>query len=390
VLPETVNVKEKILRARVSPELPFTKVLDMELPFRIPIWNREYIRQYPRYFEYGVAEYKSVIDVWLDHKLVSPSSESSVVGLDLMWQGVMSYLLAVKIYLNEKDLSSQKSLRPDFVAMYGNILVMKGEAKASAREWATAVRELTSKLHETAYLMFPKSSPMIPAVVSCDEILSIHSITYFNKSFLECEIRRYGVQNLNERVNFIVDLFKLLIWITSQTEPVERFHLLPGIRTTTSNHHHVTLVREGIFKEFGKKRAIPMDIIRNIYRANFRNVEVGMTNCNSITITKIGLKLQTALVTHSLDKSDVLRQVKAAVEQLHSIGYAHCDIFPDNVFVDLNSSLIFLGDLEYCQEMMLPPPTGLRGSNACAKTAKELDLLQLENFETELVSLVSS
>ena len=77
-------------------------------------------------------------------------------------------------------------------------------------------------------------------------------------------------------------------------------------------------------------------------------------------------------------------KVQEAVRQLHSLGIAHCDICVDNVFVNVVGNVVFLGDLEYCQLLVNPPPIGIRRADSRARTAGELDLIQLDKFSDEL------
>lgn len=189
--------------------------------------------------------------------------------------------------------------------------------------------------------------------------------------------------------DFIVDIFKIARWIVSQATPTDYFHLVSNVRIKTRNNHHVTLQSDGIVKEFyhNNARPIPMDIIKAIYEAKLPNVENGETNSKSITITTVGRRLQDAIRLFGLDKREVLTQVQLAVKQLHDIGYAHCDICADNIFVTVNENVVFLGDLEYCQLKENPPPSGIRRGDPSASTAEELDMTQLDRFRDELVLL---
>ena len=109
-----------------------------------------------------------------------------------------------------------------------------------------------------------------------------------------------------------------------------------------------------------KLARINMQIISNVYTARLINVEHGRTNF-TFTTTSVGWQLVDALRANTVTKDNALVQIAAAVDQLHGIGVAHCDICVKNIFVSLDDSRIFLGDLEYCQDMHLPPPVGIKG-----------------------------
>jgi hypothetical protein len=230
--------------------------------------------------------------------------------------------------------------------------------------------------------MFPAHCPIIPGIASSRQLISLHQIYFDSVSQRFCQdpVRQYRILERNGRVRFIQDIFKIAIWIVSQTSPSQYFHLVTNVRFETRNKHHVTLFKEGILKEFYQRggRNIPMDIIRTVYRAKLPNVEQGTVNCTSVTITTVGRRLRDALRLGVVDNRLIFEQVQAAVRQLHEIGIAHCDICADNVFVNIVDNVIFLGDLEYCQPMENPPPADIRRADSRAMTAEELDFLQLE------------
>lgn len=153
--------------------------------------------------------------------------------------------------------------------------------------------------------------------------------------------------------------------------------------------HHVTLKKDGLVKEFCRGRDYTATIahIKRIYEAKLPNVEQGVTNCTSITITSIGRRLSDAIHLHGFDKSTVLEGAICAVDQLRSIGMAHCDICVDNIFVNLVTNVVFLGDLEYCRPMNDAPPVDIRRSDPAARSARELDKLQLVKLQDDLALL---
>jgi serine/threonine protein kinase len=50
-----------------------------------------------------------------------------------------------------------------------------------------------------------------------------------------------------------------------------------------------------------------------------------------------------------------MKQVSKGLEELHAIGFAHCDVCIANVFIDFNG-IVFLDDLEYLTPINDPPP----------------------------------
>ncbi len=72
--------------------------------------------------------------------------------------------------------------------------------------------------------------------------------------------------------------------------------------------------------------------------------------------------LRDALRVRHMDKRKVLNQIRSGINQLHANGYAHCDLYVDNIFVDSeeDGGSVFLGDLEYCRRKDEKPPTDIR------------------------------
>lgn len=382
-------MKDILKQHRVHNSMSFREVLNQPLPFKIPVASND-ANTYPQIFDCGrVAEYGSSLDVFLQHKLLSMTSEQAVVILDGMWLSPLQTLSGALIYFDENDPSSQPKLRPDFAVVHNNMLMMKGEAKAQYGDMVRNQNDLINKLHPTAHKMFPNGCTEIPAVTTCNVVIHLFGISYFNQRYILNPVKQYDVSNLPGRVSFIEDLFKLMIWIISQTEPVEGIHLVPGIRQKTPNGHHVTFNNNGILKEFKHQSLdrINMDVIRQVYQLHLPNVEWGTVNCTSITITRVGYRLKDAIRTRNLTKTFVFEQTKLAVNQLHANGFAHCDICVENIFVDMEDGNVFLGDVEFCCDMNSPAPTDLRRSDGRAVTAQDLDLIQLEKLKDELAIL---
>jgi hypothetical protein len=65
------------------------------------------------------------------------------------------------------------------------------------------------------------------------------------------------------------------------------------------------------------------------------------------------------------------------------VRIAHGDICVDNIFVELETSVVFLGDFEYCRLMGDAPPVGIRRGDPAARTAQELDDLHLSRLRDE-------
>ena len=169
----------------------------------------------------------SSVDSFLDHMLLSYTSERAVLILDGMWLSVLKTIADVGVYFDEHDPSSSAIRRPDFSALHGDAIVMKGQVNAHLQDMVANRNDLTSKFAPLAYKKFPSGCTEIPAVTTCNEEIHLFGISYLNQQYHHKHIETYRVIDIEGRVLFIQDLFKLVIWILSQADPVERFHLIP-------------------------------------------------------------------------------------------------------------------------------------------------------------------
>jgi tRNA A-37 threonylcarbamoyl transferase component Bud32 len=159
----------------------------------------------------------------------------------------------------------------------------------------------------------------------------------------------------------------------------------------TRSKHHITLNNNGLVKEFchGRDYFGILAHSKMTHDARLPNVEQGVISYTSITITTIGRRVRDAIRHRGLDKQTALDGVERAVQQLHAIGMAHCDICVDNIFVDLETGVVFLGGLEYCRPVGDAPPVDIRRrGDPAARTAQELDELQLARLQEEDLELV--
>ncbi len=49
-------------------------------------------------------------------------------------------------------------------------------------------------------------------------------------------------------------------------------------------------------------------------------------------------------------------KIALGVKELHEIGFAHCDISLNNIFVEFGTNVVFLDDLEYLTPILDKPP----------------------------------
>lgn len=194
------------------------------------------------------------------------------------------------------------------------------------------------------------------------------------------------------RIDFL-DIIKLCRWFVTVQGPrvrncSQRFHLVPGVRTRTSNDHFITWTRGGLLKEFrtrptsqpgGQVAPETMALIRRVHALRLENVEWGeavVNNENAVLITRMGRRVLSALNTNVVTSQQIIDGVRSALQQLHDIGLAHCDISLSNVYVDDDNAVSLVG-LEYLTPVDDPPPHFTRiPQDGRPESALKLDEMQ--------------
>ena len=342
-----------IIRQHKVKDSDFIDVLREPLGFKIPV-SQERAEEFPEVFSYGYSEITEDVEYWVKHRLVG-ETETTVNSLN---QG------GVTIYQNATHSSSKYLLRPDTTGVKSDILVFKEEAKDKSSVLGIARNELIEKMHPAACKTYPFGLLSIPGFATSNHTIEMYSINFIpsTKSYSTELVRTYSVQERDGRVEFLVDVFKIIKWIVGLKKPNQSMHLIPGVRVHSPNGHFLTGTQAGLLlKKLPRERLenIRFDLLRRVYDAKLANVERGMVNCSSVTIQTIGRRARDALQNRIISRDAMIAQVRLAIDSLHKIGIAHCDVCLDNVFV-LDSGEVILGDLEYCAEIFDQPPDGVK------------------------------
>mmetsp|Transcript_1139 Transcript_1139/g.1453 ORF Transcript_1139/g.1453 Transcript_1139/m.1453 type:complete len:456 (+) Transcript_1139:52-1419(+) len=363
-------------------------MLSADLPFRIPVIDQQWVNRFPQVFELGHAEYEGCIDMWLQRLWTFPS-ETAVSALDQMWITVITGCISgINVLLNQHDDSSNVRMRPDTSLTLRGALVLKGEAKLLASDMVAAKAQLIDAFFPEAASLFPMHGNVTVGVTTCSTTAAIYVISFSNGRFSANLYRDYSVQtNVADRVRFIVDIFKIMRWIAATTGPASEFHLIPSVRTRTRNGHFVTWTARGILKEFHGRHEGCVEKMLQVYNAHLDHVEWGEAvpgNQNAVLITRVGIQLRDALSRNLITHVAAIEHIRLALEELHRIGLAHCDIVADNVFVD--QGVAFLDDLEYITPCDEAAPVTSRWSVAREGhiTALQLDNLLFSAFVLEV------
>eukprot|EP01031_Cornospumella_fuschlensis_P034229 gene34229-41433_t len=272
-----------------------------------------------------------------------------------------------QIFVNQHHSSSKAKFRPDGVITVNGALAGIVESKAAESEMSTAAKEIPSKLNPNAYKAFPLNQSSIPGFASCATCVTLHSVAYDHATMRFTQI---------------------LTWMVTLQSSQQLEHLVPGVKRQTTNGHSVTWIHAGLLKEFSRNNDIRMDLIGRVYSSNLQHVERGRANGRSVTITSIGKTLNNAVRAGSVtDAENVIHELRSAVNELHGVGVAHCDICTDNMFV-LEDGTIILGDLEYCTESDNLPPQ-VRRFYGTPATALELDEMQVLRCNDDIRAMMA-
>lgn len=363
--------------------------LNNELAFKLPTSSVEFVNMYPQCFELAYGEVASSVDWWLYHAM-DGEAEISVVSIDAGWIHVIQCLSEVQILRDQASESSVGTTRRDATITKNSAIVIAHEGKYAASQLETATNSLIAKLFPEARLLFPMGTFEIIGIVTSATFVQMLRIFWHGNGFHTKILHSYDVSSLEDRMRFLIDIAKLCKWIANVEHPNKSFHLFPGVRTRTTNGHFVTWLGGTILKELKKGKGYETAVTRinTIHEMNLQHVEWGQRTgkANAILITRVGRTLRNALKERIITKAQVLANVRDGIQELHNAGFAHCDIRIDNIFVDERGA--FVDDLEYLTPTNEHPPNFNHIQNhAKPKTARDLDALQLVNFENALLGL---
>ena len=207
--------------------------------------------------------------------------------------------------------------------------------------------------------LFPRGHNFFIGITSCETKTNLYYITWnaIDAKFDTGEPKRENdLSTMYGRVSLIVNIFKICRWEITITAANTAFHLVPVVKLVTPNNHIVQWVSDGLIKEFNANVSeTSMVAMAGIIEARLGHVEWGrrIEGTKAIKIDILGYMVRqyymrlgpTSIRRQFKDK--ILREVRLGLNELHSAGYAHCDLCLDNVFYDDSSDRVFLGDLEY-------------------------------------------
>jgi hypothetical protein len=313
------------------------------------------------------------------------SSEYTTSSETQLWLAALVGCVGGVLYRDQHEGS-----RPDAVVMVGGAVALRVEEKYAEHQLDKAVTELTAKMPAESRALLPSGTSGFPGMaVSVSQCRLMH-VEFSGGSWRSVHVRTYNLGDMDDRVSFLVAVFQIARWMVGITGPASGASapgLPPGVRQRTRNGHWVTWCAEGLLKRFSRiVGGDQLQRIASVYSAKMDYIERGRrVNGRSVCIWTVGVPIRGMNPRASSER--VMHDVHAALQELHSAGWAHCDVCVDNVFWVQSVGRFVLGDLEFVTPASESPPRVRRCPENRLGTALELDAWQLEGFSEELVSL---
>ena len=372
-----------------------TTALSSDLPFKIP-YRREVVNQYSNVFEIGRSTIDDLLGGYFRLTTLG-QSEMTTTSKVSRWLDILVHTVSgVNVLQDQHDQSSVGLKRPDATVEVNGCVALKIENKYLSSDLDP--KELTDKLHPDAVRVFPMGNTSIIGFTCSTDMINIYIIDHSDRQFRALPYRSFNMTTMTGKVDFLVILFKIMRWMSAIIGPNSFYHLKPDVRLVTPNRHHVTWIKDGLLKEYNHKSRMrqALERISVVYSRTPRLVHVESGRVVSINppiclITRLGYKLSRSSISSAhLSIDEVKRQVQEGLDELHALGYAHCDLSVNNVFIDDNG-IVFLDDLEYLTPIDELPininPARLPyGTDVASVTsALRLDELQFQQFSVEIL-----
>jgi hypothetical protein len=378
------------MRLSQYPVQDLNNALNENLPFKIPSNEAELISTYPDVFERGDWLGNYAVNMFLYADCIGTGeSIYATISRDDRWFAIIQQSVS-NIDILRDETSSRLSLRSNCTICRQFAICLRAVSNKSDDKLRNAELKLTKEFSPRGFCVFPEESSSIIGISTSPNYINIYIISFKGETstYHSRQIACYKVVNdINTKVQFLVTLFKIMRWIASINGPKNKFHLVPGYRKLTNNGHYITWMSDGLLKDFNETVDIDtLNRIDEVYSKKLKHVEWGTIHRypsahsnGAILITRIGIPIKLAILSGFISKAQAKRDAEAGMKELHSIGYAHCDIALRNIFYDETMKCAFLNDLEYLTPLNGPPPLTNHFSNQ-PRNAEHLDTIQFNEL----------
>jgi serine/threonine protein kinase len=124
----------------------------------------------------------------------------------------------------------------------------------------------------------------------------------------------------------------------------------------------IPILRDVTFREIHVYEALRPSQHPNI--CFYRGVRIESSLVTSLMFDRYDMTLREFLYKgHHIDIPRCIRDIRDGIQHMHSLGFVHCDIKPDNIFVDLQNQRFVVGDFDsvHCEGARLDLKIGTVG-----------------------------
>jgi hypothetical protein len=212
----------------------FADALQKPLGFRISINDAATVQQFPEIFALGKSEYGYNLDAFLNLVDATNNSASAVAARDV-YLSIIKLLLPRSIVEQRQPRSSSKNNRYGFAVSVSGVLGMLGvhddQVPVSFDERGARLL-LSRTIYASKFRSaLPKGQHSVPGIASTVESLVIYNVSLDDSdgSVVCTAIKKYSINELSGRVQFTVDLVKLITWFSANGMPQKACMLNLGI-----------------------------------------------------------------------------------------------------------------------------------------------------------------
>jgi serine/threonine protein kinase len=122
----------------------------------------------------------------------------------------------------------------------------------------------------------------------------------------------------------------------------------------------------------------------------YRGVRIESGLVTSLMFDRYDMTLREFLYKgHHIDIPRCIRDIRNGIQHMHSLGFVHCDIKPDNIFVDLQNQRFVVGDFDsvHCEGARLDLKVGTVGWVPKGEETADLARYQIDWYSLDMIKV---
>jgi serine/threonine protein kinase len=148
----------------------------------------------------------------------------------------------------------------------------------------------------------------------------------------------------------------------------------------------IPILRDVTFREIHVCEALRTSRHPNI--CFYRGVRIESSLVTSLMFDRYDMTLREFLYKgHHIDIPRCIRDIRDGIQHMHSLGFVHCDIKPDNIFVDLQNQRFVVGDFDpvHCEGARLDLNVGTVGYVTKGEETADLARHQIDWYSLDMI-----